>query len=510
MNGAGALTFGGVLTNGNTGGQTLTINNGINATTTSVLSLGGYALTGSADTALQTDTINGSGLVNITGPVTNGTFAGSRLTYSGTGTLTLSGASTYTGQTTLSSGNLNLTGSTSGSNFSVTGGTMTESTSGVIAGSGTTFNITGGTTILSGQNTYTGNTLVQTGTLNIGSDSTLSGTTLVSGPLGTGTLGLNGETIAAVNGAHTINNVLAPTNDNAGTIGGSQALTFAGQFSLSALGNHYTTLVVNNSALTTFSGGINIAGQQLTLNGSGNILVNSAIIGNANFLTYGGSGTLTMSGANTYQGPTNVNGGTVFVNGTNSGTGSVTTASGATLGGSGTITGSVSVVGGSFLKPGATSGNGTAVLTTGALTLAGTYSIDLQGALAGTGYDQTKTTGAVNITGSTLLFNSVNTAALSVGEKFYILLNGSTTANTGIFANAAEGSTVSDGFGDTYAISYIDNGDGGTRANDISLTVLSSPGSAVPEPATWLAGGLCLGFATWSRRRRLGALLGLV
>lgn len=511
MNGAGALTFGGVLTNGNTGGQTLTVNNGTGAITTSVLSLGGYTLTGAADTALQIDTVNGSGLVNITGPVTNGTFAASGLTYNGTGALTLSGASTYTGQTTLSSGALNLTGSTSGSNISVTGGTFTESTAGVIAGTGTTFNITGGTTTLAGQNTYTGNTLVQTGTLNIASDSTLTGSTLTSGPLGTGILGLNADTIAATGGAHTIYNVVAPTNDNAGTVGGSQALTFGGQFSLSALGNHYTTLTVNNSALTTFSGGINISGQQLTLNGSGSILVNSAIIGNANFVTYSGSSTLTMSGANTYQGPTNVNSGTLLVNGTNSGTGTVATVSGATLGGSGTIAGSVNVVSGSSLAPGATGGNSTAIFTTGALTLAGNYKIDLQGATAGTGYDQVKTTGALTLTtsSSALVFNSVNSSALYAGEKFYIILNGSTTAVSNTFNGAAQGSTVSDGFGDTYSISYTDNGDGGTLANDVSLTVLTfTGGGAVPEPSTWLGGALVLGSLGYTRRRQVRRWLG--
>ena len=227
------------------------------------------------------------------------------------------------------------------------------------------------------------------------------------------------------------------------------------------------------------------------------------------------SGTTVLNGANTYNGTgasgTSVTSGTLLVNNTTgSGTGTTNVSvTGGTLGGSGTMSGNVSVSNGAIFSPGGTAGtagNGTAILTTGALTLAGTYSLDLLGATVGTQYDQTKTTGAVTLTGSSLAFNSVNTSALTVGEKFYILLNGSATADTGAFTGAnISGGVVSDGFGDTFQISYTDNGDGGTLGNDVSLTVLT----AVPEPSTWFAGFLVLGTLGYSQRRNARRWLSL-
>jgi fibronectin-binding autotransporter adhesin len=70
-----------------------------------------------------------------------------------------------------------------------------------------------------------------------------------------------------------------------------------------------------------------------------------------------GAGTLVLSGTNSYTGATNVNQGTLLVNGNQSAaTGAVTVASTATLGGTGTIGGAVTVQNGGTVQPGTSPG----------------------------------------------------------------------------------------------------------------------------------------------------------
>src|SRR5262249_24418822 len=72
-----------------------------------------------------------------------------------------------------------------------------------------------------------------------------------------------------------------------------------------------------------------------------------------------GTGTLTLSGNNSYSGGTTVSNGTLLVSnisGTGTGTGAVTVASGGILGGTGTIGGAVTVQSGGKLSPGASIG----------------------------------------------------------------------------------------------------------------------------------------------------------
>ena len=119
--------------------------------------------------------------------------------------------------------------------------------------------------------------------------------------------------------------------------------------------------------------------------------------GTGGSLTKIGTGTLTLSGANTYTGATIVEDGRLIVNGSIT---SAVTVNGGSLGGSGTVR-TVTINSGGTLSPGNSPGilNVAGDLT---LTMGATYLVDLNGKAVGTQYDQTNVIGAVSLGDSTL------------------------------------------------------------------------------------------------------------
>jgi hypothetical protein len=136
-----------------------------------------------------------------------------------------------------------------------------------------------------------------------------------------------------------------------------------------------------------------------------------------------------------------------------------------TLQGNANIQGSLTAsVAGAVIDPGNTVGQ--IIATDLSLVPGSTFSVDLNGDAAGTGYDQIRTSGAVNVDGSTLRVRLNYTPA--VGKEFRIINRaGTARTNPGRFAGLAEGAVIRVR-GMRLRISYH-GGDG----NDITLTRIS-------------------------------------
>ncbi len=211
--------------------------------------------------------------------------------------------------------------------------------------------------------------------------------------------------------------------------------------------------------------------------------------GETGSLTKSGAGKLILSGNSTYTGTTTVSAGSLVVNGNISTSGLTTVASGATLGGSGSV-GALTVSGTGTIAP----GNSPGILTVNGdySQSSGTLSLELNGTLAGTDYDQLSVTGTVNLGG--LLSVSVGYAPVN-DQLLFILLNDGSDAISGTFSGMADLSKVM--FGQTeWLISYNadSTNDSFTGGNDIAL-------KAIPEAGAAMLGSVGLLMLVAMRRR---------
>lgn len=466
-------------------------------------------------------------VVNIAGSMTfaGGVSGSSGLTKQGAGTLILGAGNTYAGPTTITSGIVEVSSLTNGGVASSIGNSSNAVSNLVLGGGGAS---------TTAQLTYTGSGDSTDRLFTLGaSDANIlnaSGT----GALAFGNSGAlaflgSGNRSLTLGGTNTGENILAlllgdPSGGtfsllktDAGTWNvTNQSNTYSGSTSLGngtlgfadgALGSGplVFTNPVGTASLRWNTGNVQDLSNRITINDgvtarfntNGNNLTFASTLGTqagqTGAIVKSGLGTLTLSAPNVYSGGTTVNGGTLLVNnttGSGTGTGAVTVNNaGTTLGGTGIISGSVTVNTGANLAPGASTG----ILQTGALTLESNsnFVLDLNSLVAGTGYDQLRVTGAVSLGGSNILVNAG--PGLSLGDTFFVLLNDSSDAISGQFAQVSLVS--SEGY--IFAVDYFANGDSGMLGNDISLTV-----TAVPEPGTVLAGLLLLGAVGWSQRRR--------
>jgi autotransporter-associated beta strand protein len=207
-------------------------------------------------------------------------------------------------------------------------------------------------------------------------------------------------------------------------------------------------------------------------------------------LTKKGLGTQILTNTSSYTGATNVNEGTLIINGNISTSSLTTVASGATVGGDGT-TGALTVNTGGFINPGNSPGSLDVV---GNYIQAGLYTAEIGGLTAGTQYDQINVAGTVDITGGSLA--TLFTGSYSLNDMVFILTNDLNDAITGTFTGFSQGATVASHDGFSWQISYTADAAANTftGGNDIALM-------AIPEPnAAALLGGL--GVLALLRRRR--------
>jgi autotransporter-associated beta strand protein len=379
-----------------------------------ILALGNTTTTGQlvfagATTLVSTRTVTlnaGSETIN-TGTYTDtiaGVISGAgKLVKTGTGTLVLTAANSYTGGTTISAGTLQIgAGGTTGSIVGAisNAGALVFNRSdavtfaGAISGAGTLTQAGSGTLTLTGANTFTGGT-----TINAGSTLAMAGAgTLTSSPLTVnGTFDISGITAATLTGkslAGTGNVVLgtktlglnsSPATPFYGVISGTGNLQINSGTTTLAGANIYTGTTTIASGATLQIGSQTSTGSiasttvvdngTLTFSHSDTFTFSSVISGTGAVKQNGVDGVLILNAANTYTGLTTATVGTLVIGDASHTTarvgGAATVATSGTLAGYGTIAGTLTNQG--VVKTGYGS--------VGTLTVGGSYSQASTGSL---------------------------------------------------------------------------------------------------------------------------------
>jgi len=487
-------------------------------------------------------TFGGAGNLVLLGAITNSsnaTSTGTTITKNDSGTLTIGGTHSATGNITVNAGTLKVgTGGTTGSlnnSANITNNAAVVfnrsdalAYSGVISGTGTVTNAGTGETTLTGVNTYSGKTVVAAGS--IAFDQT--------GALGTNSV-LDLGTAATSSGS--INYV----GNTAAMLGKD----------IKVLGSGENTVKNSGTALLTLNGTVEKNGTKLVLKGgSGGISVAGVISGsspNSDLVVDGG--TVFLNAANTYNGPTIVtNGGNL----TAAAAGALPTATrtALTLDPTGSSGGSIVNLGNdqAIASLSGAAGSTVALSTTFLTVGTSTGSTTFAGNITGAGSlikDGTSTlvlsgvntyTGDTRINAGTLALGAANTLADTSDVVFYggTLAAGGfsdvvgtlTLANTAILDFSAGGSLAfadssTQTWNSTAQLQLIGNWTSlrfGTGAGALTTTQLGqivAPGTglsdfrldangylyaAIPEPSTYallgLGGVMC--FMFYRRRRR--------
>ena len=441
------------------------------------------------------------------GDATNTTFSGvltdsdgyGTVVKQGTGPLTLSGANTYTGVTTINAGALNLQNSSA----------LGASTYGNTVASGAALQLQNNITVTEGSFAIAGSGVGSTGVIrNISGNNTLNTalTLNASSTLGSdaGTLGLTGD--LSLGSGQTLTATGAGNIDLSGALNGSGNLTQAGPGTLTLSGttaNSFSGATAINDGtlqLNKTAGTIALAGGTVTI-GDGAGAANSAsltLLASNQIADYGGLITINSDGR------LNLNGQQETIN-TVAGTGSIAFGSGGYLG-VGSNSGS-STFGGSL--------TGTGVLEklgSGSLTFTSSFNFSGELRLTGgtvilAGISATVTT--LHITGNTVLDFGNSTASTLNATTLLI--------DAGVTLTITNWINTTDYFYAQNWTSATLGATGNTPMNQITFSGFSNNSTQwqsydhavtpVPEPAAYgaILAGLGLAAACW-RRRNLSAV----
>jgi fibronectin-binding autotransporter adhesin len=391
-------------------GKTVTVQNG------GVLSMENTSSNWTPIGALTLD--NGGTIQNTTGPDTNGAIRFAEdVTVTGDAQSTIS-ARVALGTVTGTTRTFDVADGAADADLLVSGvivdGNFDQTNNLVKAGDGTM--------VLSAANLYKGETQVTGGRLVLGSGGSFSSSSsfLVDG----GTLSIandvnhslnskpvtvqNGGVLSMENTSANWTPIGALTLDNGGTIQNTTDPDFNGAIRFGG------DVTVTGDAQSTISARVALGtttGTTRTFNvddgaAATDLLVSGVIVdGNfdqTNSLVKDGEGTMVLSAANAYKGDTTVSAGTLLVNGSLLASSSVTV-NGGTLGGTGSVNGSATIEEGTFVAPGSA---GVGTLTLGSATLAGTYSCEISSSSA----DRLNVTGTLSIIpGASVAFSTLST-----------------------------------------------------------------------------------------------------
>lgn len=474
--GAGVLT----LATDNTGNPftgDISVGNG------TLRATGANALAG-VDVTLDTSTNNATLSFGVNSAMTMGSLT---VASGGSGTATLeyttANGNTLAGAMTLDK--------------SLTVNTVTSAnliTTGLISGAGGILKTGNGTlTLRRSNNTFQGGVTVSAGGLRLNGGGNVAGTqTIVVGDANTGSANVNVS--LNQNGANILNNIQF-TNNGSG----------------SALLQSYDT---DSGSATTLAGNVlldrsidlrNInttAGRNFTLTGtlSGVGGITTSVSNSANRLI--------LTAANTFQGGTTVNAGTLLVNntaGSGLGSGNVTVNGGA-LGGTGAFSGALTVHASGTLSP----GTSIETLASGAVTLNGgstfAYEVD-SGVPTSAGADLLVASGGLSLDGTVTLTlaNLDVTPEIFADGTTFTLVNYNGAWNNGLFtydSNVLSNGETFSFNGQDWRIDY-DATSGGLNysgqylpsSNFVNIT-------AVPEPHTVVSLGLGMAAVLWPFRKR--------
>ncbi|HEY6982963.1 MAG TPA: autotransporter domain-containing protein [Reyranella sp.] len=423
-------------------GRTLTVQTAYNLADASILgpgtlSLGAGSLltAGGSSADLVSAVVAGSGAVTISGS-----------------TVTFTAANSYTGTTTVNAGGTLQVGA-GGATGQLGTGAVTDNgalvfnrsaaltVANAISGSGSLTQAGTGTIILTGNNSYAGITSINAGsTLQVGNGG-------ATGSLGSGDVVDNGTLTFNRSDTLTVANAISGTGALIQAGSGTTILTgtnsYAGTTTINA-----GTLQVGNGGTTGSLGTGNVTNNgTLAFNRADTLTVANAISGTG-ALVQAGSGTLVLTAANTYTGPTTVTAGLLKVAG--SITSNVTVGPSGSLGGTGTIAGNVVVNG--FIQP-----------DIGTLNIAGTYT------------QNPGSTYRVEVTpsGQSDLINITGNAVLNGGTVSVTANSGSYGRNTTYTILKATGTVSGSYAGVTSNLAFLTPGLS-YDANDVFLTLSQS------------------------------------